>query len=97
MFRKSTYNRESAEATRLRGVGGIAVNGDLDIPETASNASEQNVSSKIGRSTRFHKVAKGETIYSIARKRGMTVDAICRLNHIRKNAHIRAGQILKYN
>lgn len=97
MFRKSTYNHESAEATRLRGVGGVAVNGDLDIPETASNTSDQKVSSKIGRSTRFHKVAKGETIYSIARKRGMTVDAICRLNHIRKNAHIRAGQILKYN
>ena len=30
MFRKSTYNKESAEATRLRGVGGVAVKGDLD-------------------------------------------------------------------
>ncbi|MBQ7513299.1 MAG: peptidoglycan DD-metalloendopeptidase family protein [Prevotella sp.] len=97
MFRKSTYNRESAEATRLRGVGGVAVKGDLDIPETS--VAEVNTSAKAiaSRSTRFHKVAKGETLYSIARKRGMSVDAICKLNHISKKARIRVGQILKYN
>ena len=103
MFRKSTYNRESAEATRLRGVGGVAVNGDLDIPKTytaSTNTGRSAGSSTSGmksRSTRFHKVAKGETIYSIAKKRGMTVDAICKLNHIKKNSRIRAGQILRYN
>jgi len=103
MFRKSTYNRESAEATRLRGVGGKAVNGDLDIPKTytaSTNSGQSASSSRSGmksRSTRFHKVAKGETIYSIAKKRGTTVDAICKLNHIKKNSRIRAGQILRYN
>lgn len=99
MFRRSTYNRESAEATRLRGVGGVAINTDLDIPnETASvNTTSSNSQNLNARSTRFHKVTRGETLYSIARKRGMTVDALCRLNHIRKNAHIRVGQILKYN
>ena len=96
MFRKSSYNKESAEATRLRGVGGIAVKGDLEIPEEQT-ASTTTKTTGIARSTRFHKVAKGETLSSIARKRGMTVDAICKLNHIRKNAHIRAGQILRYN
>ena len=100
VFRKSTYNRESAEATRLRGVGGKAVNGDLDIPQQSySYASAQPVKSKGAKThtTRFHKVAKGETLSSIARKRGMTVSAICRLNHIKTTTRIRPGQILRYN
>jgi len=97
MFRKSTYNRESAEATRLRGVGGVAVNGDLDVPETSVAAANTSSNARASRSTRFHKVAKGETLYSIARKRGTSVDAMCKLNHISKNARIRVGQILKYN
>ena len=98
VFRKSTYNRESAEATRVRGVGGMAVNGDLDIPQQ-SYASVQPASSKSvkAHSTRFHKVAKGETLSSIARKRGMTVSAICKLNHIKSTTRIRPGQILRYN
>lgn len=98
IFRKSTYNRESAEATRLRGVGGVAVNGDLDIPKT-SVASTKPTNTKKGNthSTRFHKVVKGETLSSIARKRGMTVSAICKLNHIKPTALIKPGQILRYN
>ena len=42
-------------------------------------------------------MAKGETLYSIARKRHTTVDALCRLNHIGKSKKLKAGQILKYN
>ena len=98
VFRKSTYNRESAEATRLRGVGGVAVNGDLDIPQQNPVASTQSsAKSTKAHSTRFHKVSKGETLSSIARKRGMTVAAICKLNHINKNTRIKPGQILRYN
>ena len=99
VFRKSTYNRESAEATRLRGVGGIAVNGDLDIPQQSYASAQPAAKTKNARthSTRFHKVSKGETLSSIARKRGMTVSAICKLNHIKSNTKIRPGQILRYN
>jgi LysM repeat protein len=104
VFRKSTYNRESAEATRLRGVGGVAVNGDLDIPmsrQSYASASTQPARAKSSNvkthSTRFHKVSKGETLSSIAKKRGMTVSAICKLNHIKSTSKIRPGQILRYN
>jgi murein DD-endopeptidase MepM/ murein hydrolase activator NlpD len=106
VFRKSTYNRESAEATRLRGVGGVAVNGDLDIPmarQTYASASTSTQSTRTKstniktHSTRFHKVSKGETLSSIAKKRGMTVSAICKLNHIKASTKIRPGQILRYN
>jgi murein DD-endopeptidase MepM/ murein hydrolase activator NlpD len=106
VFRKSTYNRESAEATRLRGVGGVAVNGDLDIPMSRQTYASASTSTQSARtkstnfkthSTRFHKVSKGETLSSIAKKRGMTVSAICKLNHIKASTKIRPGQILRYN
>jgi murein DD-endopeptidase MepM/ murein hydrolase activator NlpD len=106
VFRKSTYNRESAEATRLRGVGGVAVNGDLDIPMARQTYASASTSTQSARtkstnikthSTRFHKVSKGETLSSIAKKRGMTVSAICKLNHIKASTKIRPGQILRYN
>lgn len=106
VFRKSTYNRESAEATRLRGVGGVAVNGDLDIPMSRQSYASASTSTQSARtkstnikthSTRFHKVSKGETLSSIAKKRGMTVSAICKLNHIKASTKIRPGQILRYN
>ena len=45
----------------------------------------------------IHKVKKGETLYSIAKRRGTTVDAIMKLNHLKKNAKLKVGQILKYN
>jgi LysM repeat protein len=48
-------------------------------------------------SSRFHKVRKGESLYSIARKRGTTVDAIMKLNHLKKSSRLKPGQILKYN
>ena len=40
---------------------------------------------------------KGETLQAIAKKRGMTVDALCKLNKIGKNIRLMPGQILKYN
>ncbi len=44
----------------------------------------------------FHKVAKGESLYSIARLRGTTVQELCKKNHIGKNFKVVVGQILKY-
>ena len=98
VFRKSTYNRESAEATRLRGVaGGRSYGDDLDFADNSTPAARQKATSSRSASARFHKVSKGESLYSIARKRGTSVDAICKLNHISKSTRLRPGQILKYN
>lgn len=93
LFRKSTYPRESAQATRIYGVGGTSVarEDQLDLPGT-NKVTAQRVAT-----TRLHKVKKGETLYSIARKRGTTVAAICKLNRISKNTKLKMGQILKYN
>ncbi len=93
MFRKGTYERESAEANRLRGVAGNSAvdDDDMDVVEHSNKAKASSST------TRFHKVARGESLYSIARKRGTSVSAICRLNHITERTKIRPGQILKYD
>ena len=98
-FRRSSYSRESAQATRLRGVGGAvsASNGGEDQLYTESASSKRSAATAARSNTRFHKVRRGETLSSIARKRNTTVNAICKLNHISKNIRLRPGQILKYN
>ena len=95
MFRKSSYQRESVLATRLRGVGGVNIGSsefeeDVELAQAAPAASYKQES-------RFHKVKRGETLFSIARKRGTTVNSIVKLNHLKKNTKLRPGQILKFN
>ena len=95
VFRKSTYQKESTLATRLRGVGGVSF-GSTDSDEEVELAIAAPAAS-YAHETRFHKVKKGETLYSIARHRGTTVDAIMKLNHLKKNSKLKPGQILKFN
>ncbi|MBO7137562.1 MAG: peptidoglycan DD-metalloendopeptidase family protein [Bacteroidaceae bacterium] len=47
--------------------------------------------------THIHKVKSGETLSSIARKRGTTIDKLCRMNGIKRTSVLRPGQILKYS
>ena len=94
MFRRSTYNQESAQATRLRGTGGAYRGGDdMESNMASSKSSKKQTSSSV----RYHKVQKGETLSAIARKHRTSVNALCSLNGIKKNVTLRVGQILKYN
>ena len=93
MFYRNTYEKESIVANRLRGVGvtgRIDANDDIELANAAPEAS-------YAKDVKFHKVKRGETLASIARKRGTTIDEICRLNRIGKNIRLMPGQILKYN
>ena len=97
VFNKSTYNRESALANRMRGAEEsngreLANNNEEESLPMASSTSQASLGD-----IHFHKVSSGETLSSIARKRGTTIDAICKLNHIGKSIRLRPGQILKYN
>ena len=95
-FRRATYPHESAQATRLRGVGGSA-SANVGEDQLYSQNTSSKRSTVASRSSRFHKVQRGETLTSIARKRNTTVAAICKLNRISKTMKLRPGQILKYN
>ena len=44
----------------------------------------------------YHKVKPGETLSSIAEKRGVSVEQICRLNGYRKDKKVSVGQIIRY-
>lgn len=92
MFHRNSYERESIAANKLRGVSGKHYGSSEDI-ELATAAPEATYAKDV----HFHKVKRGETLASIARKRGTTVDKICKLNRIGKNIRLMPGQILKYN
>ncbi|MGN1254925.1 MAG: peptidoglycan DD-metalloendopeptidase family protein [Prevotella sp.] len=101
VFNKRTYDRESEIATRERGkignggytrdmIYGEVGRSDDDVPEdvrVAMNAPERV----------YYKVQSGETLASIAKKVGVSVDKIARLNGFRsKNQKVRAGMIIRY-
>ena len=92
-FRRSRYAAESAQATRLRGAGVTRTNGDDDDSDMAVASSRSSYTP----TARYHKVKKGETLQSIARKCHTTVATLCKINRIGKTKRLMPGQILKYN
>ena len=102
VFTKRNYEKDAREATRMRGKignGGYTPDQVRGIAgmntETAAREAENAMRSSSAK--QYHKVAKGETLYSIARKRGTTVEALCKLNRIGKNKNVRPGQMLRYS
>lgn len=91
IFRKSSYERESASVNNR-----IATD---EAPAMASNnkSSDKDYKLREYTETRYHKVAAGETLTSIAKRRGVTVDQICKLNHLTRDVKVRPGQILRYS
>lgn len=93
MFRKSDYEHESVAINKTIQLDGapeptLAAEEKQDIP-----ASEVRQYTE----TRYHKVSAGETLYSIARRRGVTVEQLCKLNHLTRDIKVRPGQILRYS
>ena len=93
MFRKSNYEDES-----------VAVNKTIRLegaPEETENVEEQKeiAESEVRQytETRYHKVKSGETLYGIAKRRGVTVEQLCKLNHLTRDVKVRPGQILRYS
>ncbi len=97
MYRKSTHSRESLIANRSTG----KPNANEFAPAVASDDNQARANKNNSRNNRsnpkYHKVAKGETLFSIAKKHGMTVDQLCKVNRLGKKTKIRPGQILRYS
>lgn len=94
-FNKARYLSESREATRLRGKVGSGSYTPEEVRGTTARV--ERSSSTYNEQRLYHKVEKGETLYSIARKRGVSVETLCELNHINKTLRVRQGQILRYS
>ena len=77
---------ENAEAT------------EEEVSYTSSeDAKSKQRSQRAARNTRTHKVRRGETLSSIAKKHGTTVAKLCRANGLSTRSKLRVGQILKYS
>ena len=57
----------------------------------------RNSSSKSTKSnaTKHHVVKKGDTLYSLAKKNGTSVTALCKMNRIKESSTLRLGQRLR--
>lgn len=94
-FNKETYDNESTNATRLRGKQGSSTYASTNSSD--DYATNKRTTSGLTDQISYHKVKKGETLDRIAKKRGVTVEKICKLNHITKTMRLRPGQILRYS
>ncbi len=94
MFRRDTYENESVLANKTRGKSDV--DDEITANGTSSKKSRKS-SSAASEDIRYHKVQRGETLSSIAKKRGTTIEQLCKLNHISKRMRIRPGQILRYS
>lgn len=67
------------------------------LAEAKAEESRAYQQKKMERSTRsrVYKVRTGDTLSKIAKKHGVTVDQLCRLNHISRTKMLKPGQILK--
>lgn len=94
-FNKETYDNESTNATRLRGKQDSSTYASTNSSD--DYATNKRITSGLTDQISYHKVKKGETLERIAKKRGVTVETICKLNHITKTMRLRPGQILRYS
>ncbi len=80
------YGISVAELKRINGLKGnaIYVGQRLKVPATSTRPE-----------IRYHKVRRGETLYRIARRYGVSVEALKRWNRIRSSHRLRVGQRLK--
>lgn len=90
-FQRATYQRESVVANKLRGAGAAGGKNNAEM------AKAQQIPAKGVAEVQYHKVRKGESLSTIARKRGTTIKALCNLNHISTRTRLMPGQILRYN
>lgn len=104
MFRKATYEREAIAANELRGKIGNGGYVESDVRGETMPGGDKVASRKAipankmqNAEIRYHKVVAGETLYGIAKRRGLTVDELCKLNHLSKDVKVRPGQLLRYS
>ena len=68
----------------------------LASTEAPGSEKTQEVANSTTRSSHFYKVQRGETLYSIARKLGLSVSKLASTNSLKSSSRLRTGQILRY-
>ena len=96
LFRKDTYKEEGRYANLVRGKvnGGAYTRGQVTGEEEVVVKTVDNDEPRVR--TRYHKVKKGDTLSSIAKKHGTSINKLCKLNGISKSKRLKLGQIIRY-
>ena len=92
-FNRDTYEHEGIAANSVRGKVG---NGGYTREEVNGGSVGRYEASASGEKL-YHKVKYGETLSSIAEKRGVSVEKICHLNGYKKDKKLTPGQIIRYS
>ncbi len=98
VFNKKTYEREGIEANKVRGKignGGYTPEDVRGPGGKAPTAAEQRQAS--AGSAQYHKVKKGETLSSIAKRRGVSLNTLYKLNNLNSKSTLRIGQVIRYS
>ena len=94
MFRKETFEHESVAINKNLLLEGGRSN---ELAKVTDNNNGRNRNVREFSETKYHKVSVGETLTSIAKRRGTTVAQLCKLNHLTRDVKVRPGQILRYS
>lgn len=92
-FNRNTYENEGIAANSVRGKVG---NGGYTREQVNGGSVGRYEASASGEKL-YHKVKYGETLNSIAEKRGVSVEKICHLNGYKKDKKLTPGQIIRYS
>lgn len=99
-FRRSNYERENRNinSSVLTYAKNVSEKTGKSVAE-AEEVAEAPVAKEPAYNdapVRYHKVSVGETLTSIAKRRGLSVAELCRLNRLDKTTKVRPGQLLRY-
>ncbi len=94
---KSTPAKEEMQQPEVEENSQASVKTTRENNTRTNNQKQRNREQQRRQQTKNYKVKKGDTLYSIAKRSGMTVDQLCKMNGIKKNASIKPGQVLKHS
>ena len=99
MFRNSNARKQTIakNVQPKTEVQNVPVIGEPNDQTSAKPATSVKKTAAAPKATATHKVQKGETLYSIAKSRGLTVDQLRKINRLGKSTNIKVGQVLKFS
>jgi len=65
------------------------------LSDRFKNRNEEEEDAMEEATVRYYKIHKGETLSTIAKKNGVTIEELCKLNRITRKTKLRIGQVLK--
>lgn len=111
-YRRNTVDAESARANALRGkasspgysrenIQGVGRSRSFGRPKNPttdySSRQQANATPQSSAQMLYHKVSNGDTLESIAEQHGVTIEQLCKLNHLGRYSKVVVGQIIRYS